>query len=217
MAATSSADNIQAWLRAACASYQFDIDGLLRMRGADKPWPITLTCDHDLWRLLERHGHALPLPSESGALSNIIEVSLVDHLIRCLAELSGAQFQRGTTRRYPDLELSGAPFGGGHHAVDIKAARLNAKLTRTESRITLFTGDTYFRHPDSHYPGMFRPFGDYETHLDVLALFTFAEHHTSRVTDLHLWVHEPWRIASRQRSSRTRNYVGAVTSLPHLQ
>jgi hypothetical protein len=39
----------------------------------------------------------------------------------------------------------------------------------------------------------------------------------ARVKSIEWVVHEPWRIASRQRSSRTREYIGAVTSLADLR
>ena len=39
----------------------------------------------------------------------------------------------------------------------------------------------------------------------------------ARVTDLELIVQEPWRIASKQRSSTTREYIGAVQSLSDLR
>ncbi len=34
---------------------------------------------------------------------------------------------------------------------------------------------------------------------------------------LEIIVQEPWRIASRERSSTTREYIGAVTSIPALR
>jgi hypothetical protein len=38
-----------------------------------------------------------------------------------------------------------------------------------------------------------------------------------RITDLELLVKEPWRIASKQRSSTTREYIGAVQRLDDLR
>lgn len=35
--------------------------------------------------------------------------------------------------------------------------------------------------------------------------------------DLELLVHETWRLASNQRSSTTREYIGAVTSIERLR
>lgn len=39
----------------------------------------------------------------------------------------------------------------------------------------------------------------------------------SRVEDLELIVQPPWRVASRQRSSTTREYIGAVQSIDALR
>src|SRR6202007_1656360 len=80
------------------------------------------------WRTMKRicraklasSGHLLSLPKEPAALANIIEVAVVDFLIRAIQSVPTATIQRGTERGYPDIEISGAAFGGGHHAVDIK-------------------------------------------------------------------------------------------------
>jgi Restriction endonuclease EcoRV len=37
------------------------------------------------------------------------------------------------------------------------------------------------------------------------------------VEDLEIIVQEPWRIASRERSSTTREYIGAVTGIDALR
>jgi hypothetical protein len=167
---------------------------------------------------LAEGGHLLPLPKEPAALANVLEVSIVDFLIARIHQAPGARVSRGTERGYPDLEVSGDFFGGGFHAVDIKAARRNPKnMGRTQSRITLYTGNTYFRNPEEFYPGMFRPFGQYRSHIDVLMIYTFAPGLRARVTDLEIIIQEPWRIGSRDRSSTTREYIGAVLDIDSLR
>ena len=125
--------------------------------------------------------------------------------------------RRGNERGYPDLEISGPPFGGGFHAVDVKAARRARNGRQTQSRITLYTGNTDFKWPDLHWPGTYRPFRDYATHLDVLMIYRLNTESNARVEDLEIIVQEPWRIASRERSSTTREYVGAVNGLDALR
>jgi hypothetical protein len=94
-------------------------------------------------------GHLLPLPKESAALANVLEVSLVDFLIARIHQVEGGEVRRGSERGYPDLEISGPAFDGGFHAVDIKSARREDpkknrkrgdKDEKTQSRITLYTG-----------------------------------------------------------------------------
>lgn len=129
---------------------------------------------------------------------------------------------RGAERGYPDLEIEGDHFGGGYRAVDVKLARVRVPKAggdpiRTVSRITLYTGNTYFRYPDLPLGGIRRPFADYEEHLDVIGLYVFNEASKARVERLELLVHEPWQIASRARSSTTREYIGAVDSVWSLR
>jgi hypothetical protein len=141
-------------------------------------------------------------------------------------QLDGAAVTRGSERGYPDLEVSGPAFGGRFHAVDIKAARRQdqAKTTprrpedeRTQSRITLYTGNTYFKHPDLHWPGTLRPFSEYASHLDVILVYRLNVDVAHRVEDLEVIVQEPWRIASRERSSTTREYIGAVDKIDDIR
>ena len=182
---------------------------------------LTANDEDHLEELLRAGGHLLPLPKESAALANVLEVSLVDYLLRKV-ETDGAEGARGTERGYPDFELSGPAFGGGFHAIDVKVARRGVTKAgkpkeSTQSRVTLYTGNTYFRYPSLHWPGTFRPFNQYATHLDIIGVYTLNESSESRVDDLELIVQEPWRIASRQRSSTTREYIGAVVKLPALR
>jgi hypothetical protein len=47
--------------------------------------------------------------------------------------------------------------------------------------------------------------------LDVIALYTLNGRSHGRIEDREIIVHEPWRVGSKQRSSTTREYLGAVT------
>ena len=213
---------LEEWLREQCADYDFGLGGVFRRHGDDHVWPLVGVDEADLQAQLEAGGHILPLPKEPASLANVLEVGIVSFLLERLTRLKDAVATRGTERSYPDLELSGAAFGGGFHAVDIKIARraMNARgtpLDRTQSRITLYTGNTYFRHPTILFPGVMRPFADYDTHLDVLGIYTLNETTPGRVDDLELIVQLPWKIASKQRSSTTREYIGAVDKIPDLR
>ena len=48
-------------------------------------------------------------------------------------------------------------------------------------------------------------------------IYTLNPESNARVEDLEIIVQEPWRIASRERSSTTREYIGAVTSIDALR
>lgn len=213
------AEDLEAWLRAACAGYAFDLRGVYRRTG-QHDWPLLAADESDLETQLTDGGHLLPLPREPAALANVLEVSIVDYLLGRLQDVPNAIGRRGTERGYPDIEIAGTAFGDGHHAVDVKIAqrRVGKKgLSRnTQSRITLYTGNTYFRYPKLHWPGTFRPFADYASHLDVLGVYTLTDT-AERVSGLELIVQPPWRIASRQRSSTTREYIGAVVNVDDLR
>lgn len=213
-----------AWLREACAAYKHDVVALYR-RAGDHSWPLHARDDDELDSALRQGGHFLPLPKEPAALANILEVAIVDFLIANLKKLPSADFIRGTERGYPDIEFHGDYFGGGFHAIDVKIA-MRKKTKRplkpgvsgqTQSRITLYTGNTYFKHPDALFPGIARPFSEYISHIDVLGIYTLNEGSTSRVDNLELIVQEPWRIASTKRSSTTREYLGAVLEIDRLR
>ena len=124
---------------------------------------------------------------------------------------------RGTERGYPDIEISSKKFGGRFHAVDVKVARIKKNGKQTQSRITLYTGNTFFRYPSLGWAGTFRPFEDYASHVDVIALYKFNDKSLSRIEDIEIIVQEPWRIASKERSSTTREYLGAVLSIDELR
>lgn len=209
------------WLQGRCGEYRFDLRGVFRARG-NHAWPIQASDERDLEAKLAEGGHLLALPKEPAALANVLEVSIADFLLDAAAGLDGAVASRGTERGYPDIEFSGPVFGGGYHAVDIKIAKRDTtkagkpKAT-TKSRITLYTGNTYFRYPTLHWPGTFRPFNDYASHLDVIGIYTLNERSDARVDDLEIIVQPAWRIASKQRSSTTREYLGAVQKIADLR
>jgi Restriction endonuclease EcoRV len=211
----------QQWLREQCAEYEFDLAGVFKF-GGHLSWPIAAADVTALAELLSEGGHILPLPQEPAALANVLEVSIVDFLMERANAVEGVTVLRGTERGYPDLELSGPRFGGGFYAVDVKVAR--RKVTKagkptnlTQSRITLYTGNTYFRYPQLHWPGTFRPFNEYTSHLDLIGIYTLNYTSLARVEELELIVHEPWAIASKQRSSTTREYIGAVQHIDALR
>jgi Restriction endonuclease EcoRV len=206
------------WLSSICSSYKFDPLGVLR---ADDgvAWPLAVSSINELTDELVARGLLLGLPREPAALANVMEVGIVDFLVEAAGEAGDIEVARGTERGYPDLEVSGTRFGGRRFAVDVKVAqraRTKARL-RTQSRITLYTGNTYFRWPNLKWPGTFRPFNDYAGHLDILVIYTLDPHRRERATDVELFVQEPWRIASRKRSSTTREYIGAVDLLADLR
>jgi hypothetical protein len=212
------------WLRHECAQFDFSPAGVFQTDG-EHDWPMVAADVDDLVTQLDAGGFLTPLPSESASLANVMEVALVDFLVERVEALAEAGEDvgawRGAARGYPDLEVSGDYFGGGHRAVDIKLARIKVPKTKaptkTESRITLYTGNTYFRYPKIAIGGIKRPFGEYSQHLDVIGLYIFDESTKARVTSLELLVHEPWTIASRERSSTTREYIGAVDDLADLR
>lgn len=218
----SHTEDLLTWLRQLCAAYELEPIAIYRKRG-NHDWPLTAASEADLAEQLQAGGHFLPLPKESAALANVMEVSLVDYLVAAVSQQVGVVVQRGTERGYPDLEFSGPKFGDAFYAIDIKAARRKVSKTgkinanRTQSRITLYTGNTYFRYPEHRWPGTFRPFQDYAAHLDIIAIYTLDEQSPARISDFELIVQESWRIASKQRSSTTREYLGAVDDIEKLR
>lgn len=212
--------DLKSWLSSVCGEYRYALRGVFQTRG-DLTWPLTLESEADLEDALARGGHLLPLPKEPASLANVLEVGIVDFILDHVDATDGLTAARGTERGYPDLELTGDLVEGEFHAVDIKVAR-RKKLREgysknTDSRITLYTGNTYFRYPKLHWPGTFRPFDDYTSHLDVLGIYSLNRKSTARVDDLELIVQPSWKIASKQRSSTTREYIGAVVEIDALR
>jgi hypothetical protein len=205
-------------LREGCESYRFEPVAIFK-RSGDHPWPVTASDELDLETQLSNGGHFLPLPREPAALANVIEVAIVDFLIGQLQGKQNVSVTRGTERGYPDVELQ---LGEEYFAVDVKVARrgvtkMGKLIGRTDSRITLYTGNTFFLHPTIHWPGTFRPFDAYRGHIDIVALYTLDVLSPTRVSDFELIVAEPWRIGSRHRSSTTREYLGAVQEIDRLR
>jgi hypothetical protein len=209
--------DLRTWLQEQCADYTFNVGGVFQRESDVSSWPLEAAGPADLEAKLVAGGHLLPLPSEPAALANVLEVSIVNFLTLRAFLVPGAEIRRGSERGYPDIEFGGSAFGGGFHAVDVKAARRAQKRKTTQSRITLYTGNTYFKWPDLHWPSTFRPFNEYTTHLDVLMIYTLNTESNARVEDLEIIVQEPWRIASKERSSTTREYIGAVTNIDALR
>lgn len=217
--------DLEKWLRDQCAQYKFELGGVYQVDGSHD-YPLVAEDAADLRDQLDSGGHLLPLPKESAALANVLEVSIVAFIRSRIDALTGAAITLGTERGYPDMEISGDVFGGGFHAVDIKAARramstspkkLGQALNSTNSAITLYTGNTYFRHPRHHFNTTLRPFAEYRSHLDVIAIYTLDLDIPERVKDLELIVQQPWKIASKQRSSTTREYIGAVKNIDAIR
>jgi hypothetical protein len=213
-------EKLLAWLRDACARYQLEPIAVYRAGNTPK-FPLTAKNEDDLQAKLQAGGHFLPLPKEPAALANVLEVSLSEFLLQELGKLPNATATRGTERGYPDIEVTGKAFGDVPHAIDIKCARRKVGTTgvvsiNTQSRITLYTGNTYFRYPKLKWPGTFRPFQDYGSHVSLIAIYTLNEDSHGRIEDLQLIAHETWRIGSKQRSSTTREYIGAVVSIADL-
>lgn len=208
--------DLLSWLRAQCADFVFLPAGVYVEQG-DHAWPLVARDAEELTNRLDAGGHLVSLPKESAALANVIEVALIDFLLDRLSRVDGATGRRGEERSYPDLEIGGEAFGGAFHAVDVKMARLSKNGYRTQSRCTLYTGNTYFKWPTIRWPGMFRSFDDYASHLDVVGVYRLDVGYRGRVRDLELLVHEPWRIASKERSSTTREYIGAVVDVAALR
>lgn len=210
--------DLKAWLQDRCAEFAFGLGGLYHRRG-ERPGPISANDIDDLERQLVDRGQLLPLPTEPAALANILEVSIIDFLLKAIDHFDGLDARRGTERGYPDLELAGAALNGNYQAVDVKVARRDStkRQLRTQSRITLYTGNTYFRWPNLHWPGTFRPFADYVQHLDIIVLYTLNKELRTRTEQMEIVVQEPWRIASTKRSSTTREYIGAVDLISDLR
>ena len=203
------------FLRKICEDYRLQPIALYR-RDGDMAWPLSASSESELHEKLLASNKFEALPKESSTLGNIIEVSLTAYLLEKLSEIDDVEMTKGTERGYPDIEVYGPRFDG-HHAVDIKVARRSTSLNLTQSRITLYTGNTYFRYPQLKWPSILRPFRDYRSHVDLIVLYTLDTDSLERVKDLELVIQESWRIASTERSSTTREYIGAINSIAKLR
>jgi len=92
------------WLRQQFQTYAFDVAGVFHRAGAHD-WSLTATDAADLEKKLAAGGHLLPLPKEPAALANVLEVSVVDFLLKAADAVPGVEVRRGTERGYPDVEF----------------------------------------------------------------------------------------------------------------
>lgn len=208
------------WLRHLTESWSPSIVGVFREDAAHN-WPISANSAPELRQKLTEAGHLLPLPSESAALANVMEIELRQHLVEAASAADDIELREGTERSYPDLEIFGERFGDGPSAVDIKCARRKipksgATPTTLINRIALYTGNTYFLWPQLKFSGIARPFGDYSEHVSIVVIYTFDSALPERITDVEVVVHETWRIASQARASATREYIGSVQRIEDL-
>jgi hypothetical protein len=169
--------------------------------------------------LITDDNKVLPLPPEPALIAKVIEVSIIEHVKRKAVGLRGLDvFDDLSGRGYPDMLFTGRATEGKKIAVDVKVARRNVlkkgSPTRTQSRITLGPFDSYFRRPDDPIPGVGVAYGDLSWHVDLIALYDYVD---GDVENVEILVVETWRVASRKRSSTTRNYIGAVDDLRDLR
>lgn len=211
------------WLRREFEQWTFTARGVLVH--AETDWPLAAASYDDLADELAARGMLTDLPDESAALANIVEGQVKRYAVQRLQDLANhgedVWWTVGGARGYPDLEIGGRCFSPDLHddvyAVDVKVARLTSTGRRTQNAITLYTGNTYFRYPHFRWSGTFRPFGDYRSHLDIVCLYTMDQDVRERVTNMEVLVHPAWRIASRSRSSGTREYIGAIGQVDRLR
>jgi len=190
--------------------------GIFRLRGSNEQWPVEAAGPEQLKEHLVHRGHLLPLPTEPAVLANLVEIELREHLVTAAEATSGMEIRLGTERSYPDLELSGPIFGGECYAADIKCARRAKSGNSLQSRIALYTGNTYFLWPQLKFSGILRPFDNYDRHLAIVAIYNFHNDRPERISNLQLVVHESWRIASTKRASATREYIGSIQQIERL-
>ena len=166
--------------------------------------------------MLTTRGHLLPLPTEPAALSNLVEIELRTHLVAAAARTTNGEARVGTERSYPDLEFSGSAFGGGVRAADIKCARRRQSGSALQSRIALYTGNTYFLWPQLKFSGILRPFQEYRELLSIVAIYDFMPDRQERIDNLQTVAHDTWRLASTKRASATREYIGSIQDIDRL-
>lgn len=204
------------WLRDQVNGWEQSALGIFRLRGGQEQWPVRAEGPEELKEQLMERGHLLPLPTEPAALANLIEIELREHLVTASGTSSGVEIRLGTERSYPDLELSGKAFGEYRFAADIKCARRAKSGKSLQSRIALYTGNTYFLWPQLKFSGILRPFDDYASHMAIVVIYDFHKDRPERISDLQLVVHESWRIASTKRASATREYIGSIQDIEKL-
>ena len=190
--------------------------GVFQLSGRNERWPVHAENATELRDTLTDRGHLLPLPTEPAALANLLEIELTTHLGAAIPRTDGAEIRVGTQRSFPDLEFSGPAFGDGVRAADIKCARRRKSGQALQSRIALYTGNTYFLWPQLKFSGILRPFDDYEELLSIVTIYDFRPDLPERISNLQVVAHETWRLASTKRASATREYIGSVQDIDQL-
>jgi Restriction endonuclease EcoRV len=162
-------------------------------------------------------GKVLPLNLEPGTLGNVIEGVLIAHLNQSVEGRKDIKVSEGGFRHYPDVELTGNLFNDQIIALDIKAARRSkVNPNRTQSRVTLYSFGTYLKDHTRKFPQTLRPFGDYALHIDLVIFFD-VDSDEGKVSNFDIVIAEPWKIATKTRSSATRDYVGAVMEISKMK
>lgn len=188
----ASLEATKIWLRSVLATYSFGVQGILLTDGT-----------------------VLPLPSESALIAKLIEVTLLQRFRTVALAVSGLTIDGAPSGRvYPDILLSGPRLNYRKVALDVKAARRARGGLRTVSRITLGPYDKYFRYPDKKLAGSWIPYGEIDWHLDAIVLYDYLG---GVITNVEPLVAETWRVASKVRSSGTRQYMGAVMEIERIR
>lgn len=183
---------VKSWLRTVLGTYSFGVQGILLADGT-----------------------VLPLPSDSSLIAKLMEVTLLTRFRTIALAVRGLTVDGAPSGRvYPDILISGQRLGHRKVALDVKAARRAPGGRRTVSRITLGPYDRYFRYPDRKMSGSWLPYGEIDHHLDAIVLYDYEG---GVVSDVEALVVETWRVATRVRSSGTRNYMGAVMEIDRLR
>ena len=190
--------------------------GVFRQAGVAEDWPVHAEDASELREELTARGHLLPLPTEPATLANLVEIELRTHLVAAASRMGSGEARVGTERSFPDMEFSGSAFGDGIRAADIKCARRRKSGTALQSRIALYTGNTYFLWPQLKFSGILRPFNEYQELLSIVAIYDFIPDRPERIANLQMVVHETWRLASTKRASATREYIGSIQDIDRL-
>jgi hypothetical protein len=192
------------WLRDTVSDWKPSAVGVFRKEAAHD-WPISASTSEDLREKLTHTGHLMPLPSEPAALANVMETELRSYLVNAANKNAEFTMREGTQRSYPDLEFTYPDRIDSASAVDIKCARRKT-ATRLNNAITLYTGNTWFLWPQLKFGGILRPFSEYQEHLALLVLYDYDSTLPERIKNVTVVIHETWKIASKSRSSSTREY-----------
>ncbi len=200
------------WLRDLFEGWTPQVRALIRV-GEDGSLPISSVSPETFLHDLRQGGWLLPLPDESAALSNLFETEILD-IVHHALNGEDVVIRKGGSRSYPDFEIDGSFFNGGPHAIDIKCARHSG--TSVDSTIALYTGNTYFLFPELPFPGMLRPFGEYDERIAILVLYRYRPDLLERFSDVRVSIQPVWRIAGKTKPSSTRHYIGSVNRVNDL-